>query len=74
MGPDTLKNCVFPFKVGNATYNSCTNDHDKTKKFWCSTQVEENGVHVKARWGYCDPDCETIQDKSGKIFLIYFNR
>ena len=70
MGPDMLKNCVFPFKVGNATYNSCTNDHDKNQKFWCSTEVDENGDSFKTRWGYCDPACETIPDKTGKIFKL----
>ena len=66
MGPDVLKECVFPFKAGNTTYNSCTNDHDERKKYWCSTQLDLNGDLFKTRWGYCDPECEILEE-TGKL-------
>ena len=26
---------------------------------WCSTKVDDNGVHIsgQGKWGYCDPEC-----------------
>ena len=42
---------------------------------WCSTMVDDNGVHVKGNWGYCDPECPCdgtecpfTENDEGKVF------
>lgn len=43
-------------------------DKDEDDKFWCSTKVDENGVHIDGEWGYCDRDCNRF--KTGQIVLM----
>ena len=64
-GPQVNKPCIFPFTIGNVTYNECTKNHDPFSKPWCSTQVTTDGKHVTDvdQWGYCDP---------GTIFYQFF--
>ena len=45
-GPSSNKKCVIPFKWNGKTYNECPKDHEKQDKFWCSTKVDKNGVHI----------------------------
>ena len=54
-GADNGTTCVFPFTFDGVTYEACTMDNDV--KPWCSTMVDDKGVHVKGKWGYCDPEC-----------------
>jgi len=49
--------CVFPFKLSGKTYNACTSDLDVDGRFWCSTQVDNQGNHVTGTWGYCNSKC-----------------
>ena len=62
--------CVFPFTLGanNKTYHACTYDysHITGYKPWCSTKVDENGVHVSKNadgtknWGICTDETEDV--------------
>ena len=64
-GPETGKKCAFPFTYKGNTYEKCTEiDHDK---FWCSTEVDHNGLHVKGKWGNCGNECDL-----GKNFIFHF--
>mgnify|MGYP001398662391 CR=1 FL=1 len=45
-GPSSFKKCVIPFKWNGKTYNKCPPDLEKPEKFWCSTKVDTNGVHI----------------------------
>ena len=61
------KPCIFPFtlikdKENNIsqTFNGCTKDgcgDNECKDYWCSTKVDENKIHVKGDWGYCNTEC-----------------
>ena len=53
MGADVGVPCIFPFKVRNKTYHSCTYDysHMSQYKSWCSTSVDSEGYTLK--WGAC---------------------
>ena len=51
--------CVFPFKYKNKIYNECTKVNND--KFWCSTEVDENGNFKSSGdefWGNCDDNCQ----------------
>ena len=42
------RQCVFPFVLdSNSNYKNieCTNQNDPDGKYWCSTKVDENGIH-----------------------------
>ena len=42
------KQCVFPFVLdSNLDFKNieCTNQNDPDGKYWCSTKVDENGIH-----------------------------
>ena len=60
-GPKKSENCVFPFsvRIDNSlrTFDACTDFTDENRKFWCSTKVNDEGVHQIGNWGYCDPNC-----------------
>ena len=49
--------CVFPFKLGGRLYNTCTRMGTEDGVPWCSTQVDENGVHVEGKELVCPSDC-----------------
>ena len=67
-GPQTNKSCVFPAEIYNQitkdfdTYYGC--DIDGEERPWCSTKVDENGVHIagQGNWGDCGPDCPTQEE------------
>ena len=54
-GPSNGTACVFPFTAWGKTYEACTTDTDVRP--WCSTKVDDNGVHMLDVWGYCGPAC-----------------
>ena len=58
-GPNPNELCVFPFKLHGITYNQCTTtDNDEGDITpWCSTLINDTGVHIKGNWGNCGPDC-----------------
>ena len=54
-GPGAGKKCIFPFKDSGKTCwgpKCCNLDNDK-KGAWCSTKVNDKGVHVKGNFAYC---------------------
>ena len=71
-GPWASKPCVFPFKFNGVTFIGCIPVHSKVKILfikhhnnlyykhfqpYCSTKVDDNGVHVNGNEAECDPDC-----------------
>ena len=60
-GPDSGKECTFPFQFGDVTYNECTYDANEPgdTEPWCSTLTDSDGVHVggQGNWGWCSSDC-----------------
>ena len=55
----SIRPCVFPFSYRDEIYNDCTTVAVPDGRAWCSTKVDENGVHVGLGgfWGHCD-DCQ----------------
>ena len=64
--------CVFPFRFRGRTYSSCTNNFDPDGKFWCSTRVDRNGVHIRGNWGYCEQSCR-LSRSLNTWFLDYID-
>ena len=66
--------CIFPFTLDGVTHNACTKHgiEDTEWEPWCSTKVDESGVHVSGgvpeNWGDCDPECPFERGKH-KIFF-----
>merc|ERR1712044_28640 len=46
--------CILPFKHKGKTHMTCKPENGKT---WCSTKVNNNGVHMAGNWGYCNDKC-----------------
>ena len=67
-----LKPCVFPFIYNNKVYNECTDVNDPDNKKWCSTKVDDNGIHVGNGnfWGHCGPDCEDHEDNDDDFEIL----
>ena len=67
-GPEANKPCIFPFTSHGITYNACTTDQiepgDDTA--WCSTMVDNMGLHVTGKWGNCEAKCP----KDSKLILF----
>ena len=53
--------CIFPFKHDNITYYGCPIDPIDETRRWCSTLIDDNGVHVNSKWGYCTPGCKPAE-------------
>ena len=54
--------CIFPFTFLGVSHFGCTAYDEPVadpQPVWCSTQTDENGVHVNniGQYGYCGPDC-----------------
>ena len=56
--PTPCDTCVFPFTFWGVTHTACTTI-DGDPKPWCSTMVDEAGVHVSGagHWMYCGDEC-----------------
>jgi len=59
-GPAAGEPCVFPFKHNGRTYTACTdwvyaNPPQPEGTKWCSTKVDDDGVHVNGfgHYGFC---------------------
>ena len=69
-GPAKGSPCVFPFTFNWVTWTSCIDgtggQPDGT--LWCSTKVDESGVHVSGggHYGFCGVDCNSPIEKSYK--------
>ena len=59
-GPGLGKPCVFPFYTGVKWYNSCTRD-GFVHEYWCSTKVDDRGVHMPGNWGGCSEECLGVE-------------
>ena len=63
-GPGVGKPCIFPFifSLTGRSYNSCTKDgDDSVKEYWCSTKVDDDGVHVSGNFGFCSKECPGVE-------------
>merc|ERR1712226_1675606 len=60
-GNSSCGNCVFPFTFMEVEHTGCTTIDGDTNP-WCSTLVDENGVHVSGggHWEYCGSECPTV--------------
>ena len=56
-GNDPDKPCVFPFIHKGKTYTTCTKSGRNSCKPWCSTKVDESGIHIEENWGFCNSGC-----------------
>ena len=66
------KPCIFPFMYVDKnmipiihTIDECTADFCGEKncsKYWCSTKVDDDGVHIQGNWGYCNRNCSKHGD------------
>ena len=61
-GPSSGERCIFPFMLGEKTYNACTRDgHTGAAEIngdpWCSTKVDDNRAHILGNWGGCSHAC-----------------
>lgn len=67
-----LKPCKFPFKFDGKTYEKCTLENDPANKLWCSTNVDENGDHIRSGgyWGHCAQNCMTnLLQKNAEVYI-----
>ena len=49
--------CVFPFRLAGRKYNTCIRQGTADGSAWCSTQVDEAGVHIPGSSQSCPTDC-----------------
>jgi len=58
-GPSPNSRCVLPFTYNGRTYYECPVDPEDSTKFWCSTQVDQNGNHISniGAYGHCGSSC-----------------
>ena len=54
--------CALPFKFDGKLRDACITEFDPDGKYWCSTKVDENFVHVGGGgfWGFCADSCPPI--------------
>ena len=57
--------CMNSFKYLDITYNTCSLKNAPEGKPWCSTKVDEAGVHIggKGNWGNCGTNCPMPGDQ-----------
>jgi len=63
-GPATGAYCIFPFTYGEEIHTTCAEwvyGGEEQGKFWCSTKVDDFGVHVngEGNFGFCEAACST---------------
>ena len=65
------KPCIFPTKYVDKnispiihTIDECTREFcgRYCSKYWCSTKVDDDGVHINGNWGYCNRNCSKHGD------------
>ena len=49
--------CVFPFIYGGRTYDTCVTHGTTDGSSWCSSEVDDNGVHVEGKTIDCPTNC-----------------
>ena len=50
---------MFPFIYNGKSHNECTWDQAAPESPWCSTKIDDKGVHVEGHdeWGVCGDGC-----------------
>ena len=64
---------MFPFQFGKKLEYKCIWAENDDNGTWCSTDVDENGVHKprSGNWGYCGPECpHADKPKAGMKFVV----
>lgn len=58
-GADPNRTCIFPFVFEGIKYSTCIKIISYDINPWCSTMVDETGMHVSGqdKWGDCGPKC-----------------
>ena len=59
--------CQLPFIFQGTTYFGCPVDLVDNTKTWCSTKIDENGVHVSGQgaYGFCSSTCpKHVEDQA----------
>ena len=61
--------CVFPFIFDNKVHYSCIYDSSTDGHPWCSTKVDENGLHIsqEGHWGHCSNSCP-VSSRGNLVF------
>ena len=49
--------CVFPFRHGGRLYNTCIRIGTEDGVPWCSTEVDDKGVHIEGKEMTCPSEC-----------------
>ena len=74
-GPDSFKQCAFPFVYNEEIYYGCPSDYLGP---WCATKVDQNGNYIpkQGSWGYCNSACpvhEGIKRVMNNLIQSKFN-
>ena len=56
--------CIFPWKIGDQTYDSCTTDDDPDGRLWCATKLDASGTLIDRQWGYCPEECRKKEESN----------
>ena len=81
---DKNASCIIPFKYKGILKNGCITEDDPDGRYWCSTRVDDNLMHVsgEGNWGYCRSSCpeeatpttiattSTLAEKSNKNYSL----
>jgi len=60
-GPGVGKPCIFPFTYLGKEYHECTTYNAPDKRPWCSTEVDEIGMHQSNTYGVCGEGCPSFK-------------
>ena len=72
-GPRPNVPCVFPFKAYGKSFTKCI-FYGSTVP-WCSTEVDEQGNHIKGSWGTCGSACPKeygCDESNGNLLMNTF--
>ena len=58
-GPGLGMKCIFPFTFLGVTHDACTSKNSASGNLWCSTKVNNDGVHISGggHYGDCSSEC-----------------
>ncbi len=49
--------CIFPFTNNGVTHRACTVENAPDGIPWCSTRVNDRGIHRNGNYGHCNENC-----------------
>ncbi len=66
-GSNVTKQCIFPFYYNDTKYSGCIADEKTNGKFWCPTNVDDDGNYINGGgyWGHCGENCYIDPDTKG---------